>query len=201
MPDHVESSRLGPFLSSRKWIFANLLFFIGFSLIFFNSQTENFGSSSPNNFFGISWKEHDPFQMTGQDFIAKNCTHTIGFQKMMPSDREGTSAFLNQEGTIDQKDARSRILCSLHQFKKCSSKSIAEQIDLVWAFSPIYSPFPEKMPYLYKTHGNFVGYMNSFGIKSVVLEAIYPGQNFTFTTAGNEPWEIQLEIEDYIYYR
>jgi len=120
---------------------------------------------------------------------------------MMPSDREGTSAFLTQEGTIDQKDARSRILCRLQQFENCYSKSIAEQIDLVWAFSPIYSPFPEKMPCLYKTHGDFVGYMKSFGIKSVVLEAIYPGQNFTLTTAGNEPWEIQLEIEDYIYYR
>ena len=35
----------------------------------------------------------------------------------------------------------------------------------------------------------------------VVLEAIYPGQDYIATKAGNEPWEIQLKVEDTFYYR
>jgi len=124
-----------------------------------------------------------------------------GSQKMMPSDREGPSAFLTQGGVVDQKNARLRLLCRLQQPQQCFSKTIAEQIDLVWAFSPIYSIFPDKMPELYITHMNYIGYLKSFGIQTILLEAIYPGQNFKVTKAGNDPWEIQLVVEDYLYYR
>jgi len=123
------------------------------------------------------------------------------FTKEMPSDREGSSAFLTEGGIVDQKEARFRILCCLQQSQHCYSKTIAEHIDLVWAFSPIYTLFPERMPEIYITHMNYIGYLKSFGIQTILLEAIYPDQDFKVTTAGNEPWEIQLIVEDYLYYR
>jgi len=136
-----------------------------------------------------------------EDPISKDMRSLDPFQKVMPSDREGPSAFLAQGGVVDQKEARFMILCSLQQSQHCFSKTIAEHIDLVWAFSPICTTYPDRMPELYKTHANYIGYLKSFGITSILLEAIYPGQDFKLTTAGNEPWEIQLLVEDYVYYR
>ena len=105
-------------------------------------------------------------------------------------DREGTSAFQLNGGKVEVRDPRKIVLCKLKRHGKyCQSQYIAEELDRMWAFAPIYSSDQRKTYLLYKHHKNFVYYMKSFGIKTVVVEAIYPGQNYVMTTAGKEPFE------------
>lgn len=123
------------------------------------------------------------------------------FEKNMPVDRQGTSTYLEKGGVIETKDPRGIFLCKISLAQHCVSREIADVIDQVYAFCPIYSVDHNRHTMLYYRHTNFLGYLKVHGIKSVVLEAIYPGQKFKVTTAGNEPWEIQLEIHDFFYYR
>jgi len=123
------------------------------------------------------------------------------FEKNMPVDRQGTSAYLEKGGVIETKDPRRMFLCHISLRQHCVSREIADVIDQVYAFCPIYSVDHNRHTMLYYRHTNFLGYLKVQGIKSVVLEAIYPGQKFKVTRAGNEPWEIQLEIHDFFYYR
>ncbi len=115
-------------------------------------------------------------------------------------EREGASYYLENGGVIPLSDPRPRFLCKLTP-SHCYSQYIAEHIDQLYSFSPVYAAFQDRMFKMYEHHTNFVGYMKSIGINSIVLEGIYPGQEYKATTAGNEPWEIQVTIDDYVYYR
>ena len=118
-------------------------------------------------------------------------------------EREGTSFYLTNGGIIPLSDPRNRFLCKLipQTHKNCYSQYIAEHVDQLYSFSPVYAAVQDQMPMMYLHHTNFVSYMKSIGINSIVLEGIYPGQEYKVTTAGNEPWEIQVKINDYVYYR
>jgi len=116
-------------------------------------------------------------------------------------ERERASYYGTKGGVIPISDPRNRLICKLKNQKSCYSQFVAEHVDLLYSFSPIYAAFQKRFPQLYHHHTNFIGYMKTIGIQSVVLEAIYPGQKYLVTKAGNEPYEIQVKIDDYVYYR
>lgn len=43
--------------------------------------------------------------------------------------------------------------------------------------------------------------MNTIGVQTIVIEAIYNGQSYQVTRPDNEPHEMQIHIEDTFYYR
>jgi len=122
-------------------------------------------------------------------------------EKELRVEWEGPSTFLEKGGIIGFTNARERLLCKLIGGNNCKTRYIADVIDTMWTFCPIYAQNQEKANAYYILQDNFIGYMKSIGIRSVILEAIYPNQKYLRTTAGNEPWEIQLIIDDTFYYR
>ena len=123
------------------------------------------------------------------------------FDKLKASQQDGPGAFRENGGVIGIRDMRRPFLCRLKINSTCDSKYIADSVDLMYAYCPIYSSHREQHPLLYARHTNFVNYMKSFGLSVVQLEAVYPGQDFVKTRPGHEPWEIQLEIQETFYYR
>lgn len=115
----------------------------------------------------------------------------------------GPSAYLQNGGVISQLDPRFRILCKLNVSRRCMSNYIADSIDLVVTFAPIYALNQTDQEDLYNFHDNFLGLMKTTGIQTQVIEAIDPskGQVYLKTRAGKEPWEIQVTISDAFYYR
>ena len=126
-------------------------------------------------------------------FIYKNST----------TDREGPSAFLVDGGVIDYRDIKPIFLCKINVLEYCQSKYIADIVELVVSFNPLYTYFQDIQPLRYSTHFNFLSYIQSFGMKVQVTEAIIPdqGQSFKVSSPGKEPWEVQLTVNDMIYYR
>jgi len=118
-------------------------------------------------------------------------------------DREGTSAFLQNGGLIGNVDRREKILCRLNQKTSCFTNYIADSIDMVYAFTPLYAVNQQAQQDLYQLHDDFVGYIHSIGIPHLTLEAIIPSKNqkYVRTRAGKEPYEIQITTEDTFYYR
>ena len=115
---------------------------------------------------------------------------------------EKTNAFLSNGGVTLRKSRPDGLLCRMGQIKFCQSRYVADVIDLLYAFAPIYGWGDQQgIRLLYELHRNFRSYIQSFGASVVVLEAIYPGQDFIATSPGKEPWEIQLRVEDNFYYR
>jgi len=115
--------------------------------------------------------------------------------------RLGSSVFLSNGGTVPRKDMQRELLCKLGAHAACNTKYIAEVIDLVGAITPIYAEDQKRQELLYTSHSNFIGYLDSIGIPSVTLEAIYPNQTYMATKAGNEPRHIQIKVNDTFYYR
>jgi len=118
-------------------------------------------------------------------------------------EREKTSAFIENGGIIDSRYSSVRLLCLLGVSKNCHSEYISDVMDLYISFNPVYSVYQKDQHYRYSTHFNFLAYLKTIGIKYQVTEAILPnrGQSFVATNPGNEPWEVQLTIENPIYYR
>jgi len=127
----------------------------------------------------------------------------LSFYKEAIYDREGTSAFLQNGGIVENIDRRKAFLCKLQNARQCETKFISEVIDLLYAFAPLYAMDQENQMDLYLLHDDFLHYLNSIGIQTFVLEAILPskGQKYMRTTAGNDPYQIQLTVEDTFYYR
>lgn len=118
-------------------------------------------------------------------------------------DREGTSTLLVQGGTVSNPNTRSQILCKIGLIRSCCTNYIADSIDLVVAFAPLYAVHQEQQEDIYELHTYFIGMMNVIGIRVQVIEAINPSRNQTFkrTRPDNEPWEMQVTINDSFYYR
>jgi len=133
----------------------------------------------------------------------KSKNKSLSFIKEAIYDREGTSAFLQKGGTVSNLDRRKVLLCKLQDSRQCETRYISEVIDLLYAFAPLYAMDQKNQMDLYLLHDNFLNYLKSIGINSFVLEAILPskGQKYMRTTAGNDPYEIQLTVEDTFYYR
>ena len=123
------------------------------------------------------------------------------YRKAKAVDHEGPSALLLDGAVLDLKDAKIDFLCRINIGNRCYSRYPAENVNQTFAFCPIYSTQPSKHELLYYRHQQFIAYMKSFGLQTVVLEAIYPGQDYKVTQPGREPWEIQLQIKDTFYYR
>jgi len=115
------------------------------------------------------------------------------------------SDFYGSNGGITPfaKDARYDILCKLNVEPQCITNFIAETIDLFYVFSPIYSIIPEGSPVLYEFHVDFGNNLKTVGIKMVTIEAIFPDrkQKYNATKAGNEPFEIQVTLDEPFYAR
>jgi len=211
-------------LSKLLLLFLNLLFLAGFLYITFqeqcstainsltfltDTQSVKFTKEPAPNPIPESKPTTDPIPTP----IPKPSTETPegspSLQQKVPLisareaavERERASYFGTRGGVIPTSDPRNRLLCKLKNQMSCYSEYVAEHVDLLYSFSPIYASFQNKFKSLYHHHTNFIGYMKTIGIQSVVIEAIFPGQNYLVTTAGNEPYEIQVQIDDYIYYR
>lgn len=127
----------------------------------------------------------------------------LKFLKEKSLDREGTSTFLIAGGLTPTKNMRRVTLCRLNVTRNCYTNYIADVIDRAVTILPIYAAHPEKMPLLYELHENFKNMLKTTGLRTIVIEAIMPdrGQTFRATTAGKEPWEIQLHVKDSFYRR
>ena len=125
------------------------------------------------------------------------------YSKEKPIDRLGTSLFLQKGGFISRVDTRNTILCKMNATRNCFTNHVADSIDLAVAFSPLYAYDQASQDDLCVLQDYFIGMLQSIGIRTVVIEAIMPsrGQVYKRTTAGNEPWEIQITVEDAFYYR
>ncbi len=135
---------------------------------------------------------YEPFEREKRD---------LTFNQAKDVDRLGASAFLSRDGVVTRKDMRKEFLCKMGMESVCNTREIAEILDLFGVFTPIYAEDQKRQELLYISHANFIGYLDSIGIPSITLEAIYPNQTFLSTRAGNEPRHIQLEINDTFYYR
>jgi len=125
------------------------------------------------------------------------------FAKEKVSDREGPSTFLQHGGLVSYVDKKTKVLCNLKVMQNCHSNYIADVIDLVYAFAPLYAIEQNHQSLYYTLHDYFLAYMKSIGINSIVLEAIIPrkGQKYLRTQPGKEPYEIQITVDDTFYYR
>ena len=123
------------------------------------------------------------------------------YSKEKALDRECANVFLEKGGVIEKRDPRRLLLCRLSSSNQCRSLYPSDVIDTFYVFLPIYAENQQQQENLYIHHQNFVYFMKSLNIHTVVLEAIYSGQNYLVTKAGNEPWEIQLKVDDTFYYR
>jgi len=195
MPQYSSASLL-----SYKFIILNIILLLGLITIFYRSDDDLQYLSSvsinkaSSNTSGTPSNPEEPR-------IVIYVKPVDPFEKNMPVDRQGTSTYLEKGGIIESKDPRRMILCKLGVDNECFSTEIADVMNQVYAFCPIYTVDHNRHNELYRRHTNFLGYLKTQGIQSVVLEAIYPGQNYKVTRAGNEPYEIQLEIHDFFYYR
>ena len=125
------------------------------------------------------------------------------YSKEKPIDRLGTSIFLQNGGFISRVDTRNTILCKMNATRNCFTNYVADSIDLAVAFSPLYAYKQDSQDDLCILQDYFIGMLKGVGIRTVVIEAIMPsrGQVYKRTTVGNEPWEIQVTVEDAFYYR
>ena len=123
--------------------------------------------------------------------------------KTNPIEREGPSFFVENGGVIGPINKRHSILCSVGVLKRCKTNQIAESIDVLISFNPIYYMYQGKDQVRFQTHLNFIDYLKTIGIKTQVVEAIVPsrGQKFVATKPGNDPWEVQIEVKTPMYYR
>ena len=123
------------------------------------------------------------------------------YRKDKATDREGANAFLENGGVIGSRDPRKLLLCKLNATSQCASLYPSDMIDKFFVFLPVYAENQQQQENLYLLHQNFVAYLKSMNIPTVVLEALYAGQTYRVTEAGRDPWEIQLHIKDTFYYR
>lgn len=68
-----------------------------------------------------------------------------------------------------------RLLCKLKLMKNCRVYYLAEQVDRLWAISPIYSWDNTKIPQLIDLHEKYKSYLQSFGVGTIVVEALFKG--------------------------
>ena len=115
----------------------------------------------------------------------------------------GTSSFLQAGGTVIHVDSRHKLLCRMKITTNCFTNYVADSVDLAVAFSPLYVYNQEAQADLYIKHDYFTAMLLRIGIRTQVIEAIMPSRNQVYkrTTAGKEPWEIQITVEDSFFYR
>jgi hypothetical protein len=91
-------------------------------------------------------------------------------------DRDGPSFYLEKGGVIPaNRKMTTLLLCWIKLLKFCDTQQIADSVDLLWAFEPIYQQDQYRTQTLYKHHLNFKYYLASIGIPMVTVEAIFNG--------------------------
>jgi len=148
------------------------------------------------------WEESDTDEPEVPAIISNQTRiRNLTFEQARDVDRRGPSAFLSKEGVVSRKDMRKEILCKMGIETACNTREIAEILDLFGVFCPIYAENQKQQELLYISHANFISYLDTIGIPSVTLEAIYPNQTYLRTQPGNEPRHIQIRVNDTFYYR
>ncbi len=110
--------------------------------------------------------------------------------------------FIRTLETCPPINAQSSSLCILSP-AKCQSKYIAQIMDRIIQFSPMYTLHQNDTHNLYTYHNNFKYYLSSIGIRTITIEALYTVEHQTYkvTSPNNEPWEFQTTFDLFFYLR